>query len=277
MTAAHDVGWLQMRAGSSPLIVSVPHAGTWIPAALEGEFTSAWLARKDADWYVDRLYDLALGQDATLVATRVSRSVVDVNRDPSGRSLYPGQATTELCPTTTFDGEPLYRPGREPDAAAILARRARYFDFYHACLREQVERCRAEHGCAVLFDAHSIRSRVPRLFDGELPAFNLGTNSGHSCAAALAAAVERRLDESGESRVTNGRFKGGFITRHFGAPSHGVHALQLEMAMQTYLVEPATALHELNWPPAFDAARAARLVVALRAVLEECLRFAGRG
>lgn len=277
MTGVNDVGWLQLRAGSSPLIVSVPHAGTWIPAALEGDFGSAWLARKDADWYVDRLYDFALGLGATLVTTRVSRSVVDVNRDPSGRSLYPGQATTELCPTTTFDGEPLYRPGREPDAAAVLARRQRYFDPYHACLGEQVERCRAEHGCAVLFDAHSIRSRVPRLFDGELPVFNLGTNSGVSCAPALAAAVERRLDEAGESRVSNGRFKGGFITRHFGAPSGGVHALQLEMAMRAYLAEPEGALHERNWPPAFDAARAARLAVALRTVLEECLRFAERG
>ena len=267
------MSWLQLIRGQAPLIVSLPHTGTEIPPEIEAQLTSPWLARKDADWWVDRLYAFAEGMGATIVRTAISRTVIDVNRDPSGASLYPGQATTELCPTTTFDGEPLYRDG-EPDAAEIARRRATYFEPYHAALREEMDRLRALNPTVVLYEAHSIRSHVPRLFDGELPQFNLGTNSGLSCADALTAAVEAVCDASGLSRVTNGRFKGGWTTRHYGQPSIGVHAIQMELADRGYMVDPTGPVDETNWPSPYEPARAERMRATLRAVLTACIDFA---
>ena len=219
-------------------MVSLPHTGTTIPAEIEARLVSPWLARKDTDWWIERLYDFAGELGATIVRTDLSRTVIDVNRDPSGASLYPGRATTELCPTTTFDGEPLYRPGEEPDAAEIAARRASYFDPYHRTLAGEIGRLRTAYEHVVLYDCHSIRSRIPRLFDGELPHFNIGTNGGSSCDPALAADVEGLCAGSGFSHVANGRFKGGFITRHYGDPASGVHAVQMELACRGYMQEP---------------------------------------
>ena len=176
MTAGHP-DWLIVRRGDIPLVVSIPHAGVDL-AGFEPAFVDPWLARKDADWRLDELYDFVEPLGATVVRTKLSRSIIDVNRDPSGASLYPGQATTELCPTTTFDGEPLYRAGKAPDAGEIGRRRELYFDPYHAALSGEIARLRQTFKHVALFDAHSIRSRIPRLFDGELPVFNLGTNSG---------------------------------------------------------------------------------------------------
>src|SRR5689334_14049595 len=163
--------WLALKHGDEPLVVSFPHTGTEIPADIETHLVSGWLARKDADWWVDVLYDFAHEMGATTVRTALSRTVVDVNRDPSGASLYPGMNTTGLCPTETFDGEPLYATGREPRAAEIERRRVAFFDPYHTALREQLDRLLASHERVVLWDAHSIRSRVPRLFEGTLPQF----------------------------------------------------------------------------------------------------------
>ena len=169
--------WLFIERRQAPLIVSIPHAGTDL-ITFEAAFVDLWLARKDTDWRLEELYDFAAPLGATVLRTRLSRSIIDVNRDPSGASLYPGQATTELVPTTTFDGEPLYPSGRAPDAAEIAERHRRYFDPYHAALGEEIARLRQQHKRVALFDAHSIRSVIPRLFEGELPVFNLGTNSG---------------------------------------------------------------------------------------------------
>ena len=266
--------WLEVRRGAAPVIVSIPHAGTEIPPHLSGRFASLWLARRDADWWVDELYSFADALGATVVRTRLSRSVIDVNRDPSGASLYPGQATTELCPSTTFDGEPLYRRGHAPDADEISARRRLFFQPYHDTLAAEVARLREAHPRVVLYDAHSIRSRVPRLFEGELPQFNIGTNSGQSCAPELAAAVETVCDGSNHSRVTNGRFKGGWITRSFGNPADGVHAIQMELACRGYMDEPADEPTPDAWPPPFDADRAAPMAAILKGVLAACLAFA---
>jgi formiminoglutamase len=271
MTAGPE--WLVVERGEAPLIVSVPHAGTEL-GEFEPRFVSPWLARKDADWRIPDLYDFARALGATLVRTKLSRSLIDVNRDPSGASLYPGQATTELCPTTTFDGEPLYRPGGAPDAADIAERRRRYFNPYHAALVGEIERLRRRFGRVALFDAHSIRSRVPRLFEGELPLFNLGSNSGKSCDPALREAVGAVLVQSGESYVVDGRFKGGWITRVYGRPERGVHALQLELACRAYMREPET-LDEASWPTSLDPARADKTRATLRRVLETMLAFAG--
>jgi len=266
--------WLAVHHGQAPLIVSFPHTGTEIPPDIESNLASPWLGRKDADHWVDVLYDFAHAIGATTVRTALSRTVVDVNRDPSGTSLYPGQTTTALCPLETFDGEPLYRSGAQPSEAEIERRKRAYFAPYHAHLAAEIARLRGQHACVVVYDAHSIRSRVRRLFEGELPQFNIGTNGGASCDGALTVRVEKICKGSSFSSVTNGRFRGGWITRHYGKPENGVHALQMELAMRGYLHEPKGTLNEHNWPAPLDDAHAATLRVALRDILDACLTFA---
>jgi N-formylglutamate deformylase len=269
--------WLTIRAGSAPLLLCMPHTGTDIPQEIEAGFVSAWLARKDTDWWIDRLYAFAEGLGASVVRTGLSRSVIDANRDPSGASLYPGQATTELCPTTTFDGEPLYREGAAPTPGEIARRRERYFAPYHRAVGEQIARLRALHPRIVVYDCHSIRSRIPRLFADELPNFNLGTFFGASCAATLTQSIEAACDASSFSRVTNGRFKGGYTTRHYGQPAQGIHAVQMELACRGYLKEPAVTPDDSNWPAEWNAVAAAPLREVLERILRACLEFATKG
>ena len=266
--------WLEIVRGEAPLLVSIPHAGLDL-GGLEPRLVSPWLARKDADWWIDRLYDFAGGLGATVVRTAISRTVIDVNRDPSGVSLYPGQATTGLCPATTFDGEPLYRPGREPVPAEVDDRRLHFFDPYHAALRAEAARLRALHPAVVVYDCHSIRSVIPRLFEGTLPHFNIGTNGGTSCAPALAATIEAVLGAAAErfTRTTDGRFKGGFITRSLGRPDDGVHAIQMELACRGYMADPDVPSTE-NWPAPYDEAACAPMRAVLRGILEAALSFA---
>lgn len=266
--------WLHVTRGEAPLLVSLPHTGTTIPDPFRAGLVSVPLACKDADWWIDRLYGFVRDLGATVVRTSISRTVIDVNRDPSGASLYPGQATTGLCPTTTFDGEPLYLEGRDPDAAGIAERRAAYFDPYHRALAAERDRLRARHASIVLYDCHSIRSVIPRLFEGMLPQFNIGTNDGASCGPALAAAVEAACDASGHSRVTNGRFKGGYITRAYGDTANGVHAIQMELACRGYMRERPGPVSTSAWPTPWDAAYAAPLRATLVQVMDACLRFA---
>ncbi len=266
--------WLSIERGCSPVVLSIPHAGIAIPAQIEDSLVDPWLARKDADWYLDQLYSFAQALDITVVKTSISRTVIDVNRDPLGRSLYPGQATTELCPTTTFDGEPLYRQGQTPCDTEIAVRKARWFSPYHEALVAELARLRALHTRVVLFDAHSIRSSIPRLFEGILPEFNIGTNDGKSCAPGLTAAVEAACATTAYTRVTNGRFRGGWITRHHGKPATGVHAIQMELACRSYLDEPAGSLTQANWPPRYDEERARDMSAALAGILDACFGFA---
>ena len=258
-------GWLDVTPGDAPLIVSIPHAGTDIPDDVGG-LLSPSRARHDTDFHVDRLYHFASGLGATVLRTRISRTVIDVNRDPSGASLYPGQATTSLCPETTFEGSPLYGSGQVPGDDEIARRRSRYFDPYHDTLATQIARLRALHRAIVVYDAHSIRSRVPRLFEGELPLFNIGSFDGASCARALTDRIASLCPAA--SCVVNGRFRGGWITRHYGNPANGIHAVQMELAMRGYLDEAGP------WPPTWDAAQALPLQQILRPILSGCLAFA---
>ena len=271
---ADPISWLSVHERDAPLIVAFPHTGTDIPTDIERDLASPTLSCQDTDWWVDRLYDFAAALGATTVRTAISRTVIDVNRDPSGASLDPGQTTTELCPTTTFDGELLYRPGHAPDAARIDERRRLYFDPYHAALAAQFARLRARHGRVVVYDAHSIRSLVPRLFDGELPHFNIGTWRGASCDPALTAAVEVACAVVGFTQVTNGRFQGGWTTRTHGRPADGVHAIQMELACRAYMDEPTGPLTSANWPPPYDPHRATPAREVLAKVLESCIAFA---
>lgn len=244
----------------SPLILSMPHGGTGLPDEVAAGLNETGRAIPDTDWWIDRVYDFAAALDATVVRARLSRYVIDVNRDPEGGSLYPGQATTGLCPDMTFDGDPIYRDGEAPDGEAVASRRARYFEPYHEALAAQIARVRGVHGIVALYDCHSIRSRVPRLFEGELPVFNIGTNGGRSCDPAMAAGVRGICLESPFPAVVDGRFRGGWITRHYGRPEAGVHAIQMELAQRVYMAESP--------PWTYDEALAA----APKRVLERVLR-----
>ncbi len=263
--------WLTIHRGEAPLVVAMPHTGTDLPADVAPRFVSEWDARRDADWWIDRLYDFAREMGASVVRTGISRSVIDVNRDPSGVSLYPGMATTGLCPTENFDGAPLYK-GEGPDEAEIERRRELNFQPYHDALQAELARLRALHGQVVLYDAHSIRSRIPRLFEGELPQFNIGSNDGKSCAPELTCAVAAICETVG-STVVNGRFKGGWTTRHYGRPEQGIHTIQMELSMRGYLHEPAEPTPD-NWPVAYDPDFAAPMAAVLRDVLGACIDFA---
>lgn len=267
-------GWLHIHRGDAPLVVAFPHTGTDIPDDAAPAFRSPWLARKDADWWIDRLYDFAAALGATTIRTAISRSVIDVNRDPSGASLYPGKATTALCPVDTFDGEPLYVPGAEPDEAEIAQRSERWFTPYHAAIHTELARLRQAHARVVLYDAHAIRSVVPRLFDGTLPQFNIGTFDGASCDPALTETIAGIAAASPFDHVANGRFKGGWTTRHHGRPANGIHAVQMELACRGYMDEPAGPPGQANWPSPYRPERAEPLRSVLATMLEACLDFA---
>jgi N-formylglutamate deformylase len=224
--------------GRTPLLVSMPHVGTHIPDALARRMTDGARGVPDTDWHVDRLYDFLGALGAAVIQATHSRYVIDLNRPPDSAPLYPGAANTGLCPTEQFDGQPLYKSGETPADAEVQDRLQHYWRPYHDRLSDELQSLHARHGVALLFEAHTIRSRVPRLFEGRLPDINLGTADGKSCASDLAALL---IETAGEalnySSVLNGRFKGGYITRHYGRPTEGVHAVQLELTQCTYMDE----------------------------------------
>lgn len=247
----------ELHRGDSPLVVDVPHAGTYLPADIAARLAPIARSVPDTDWHVDKLYSFIRNSGATLLAATHSRIVVDLNRDPTGVALYPGTDNTELCPTRTFDNDAIYAGGVVPDADEIAFRRARYFDPYHAVLAEEIARVQRQHGYVILLDGHSIRAEVPRFFAGRLPDLNLGTADGASCAPVFELAAANVLASANAFTSTvNGRFKGGYVTRHYGAPQRGVHALQLEMAQACYMDEAP--------PYRFDSAHAAPLSTVLK-------------
>ena len=230
----------QFKAGTVPLLVSMPHVGTDIPDDIAARFTPAALDKADTDWHLAQLYGFLGEMGASVLSARWSRYVIDLNRPRENTNLYPGQDSTGLCPLDTFRSEPLYLPGQEPDAADVALRLERYWAPYHAQLAAELERLLALHGAVVLWDAHSIASVLPRFFDGKLPDLNFGTADGASCAPGLrAAVVDPALAQQQFTVAVNGRFKGGHITRHYGQPGRGVHAIQLEMCQSVYMDETA--------------------------------------
>ncbi|WP_028207362.1 N-formylglutamate deformylase [Paraburkholderia nodosa] len=228
-----------LERGDAPLVVSIPHLGTQIPATLRHLYTDEALTVADTDWHLDRLYAFVRELGATVIGARVSRYVIDLNRPPNDESLYPGQTTTGLCPGETFRGEPVYKPGCAPDAAERAARVAQYWQPYHDALAAEHARLRERHANVLLWEAHSIASVLPRLFDNKLPDLNLGTQGGRTCAGAVQQAAVDAMAASPYTWVANGRFKGGYITRNYGAPERGIHAVQLEMCQSTYMNERA--------------------------------------
>ena len=237
---------IEVTQGASPLVLGLPHTGTEVPADIWDKLNENGQALADTDWHIHDLY-AGLVEGVTTVRTPIHRYVIDANRDPAGVSLYPGQNTTTLVPTTDFDGKPIWRDGQEPDEAEITRRRDAYHAPYHAALEVELERVKAIHGFAVLYDCHSIRGDIPFLFEGRLPDFNTGTNLGTTCDPAIEATVVARCEAAeGYTSVLNGRFKGGWTTRHYGRPAEGFHAIQMELAQATYCQEspPWTYLPE---------------------------------
>ncbi len=231
--------------GSTPLLVSMPHNGEWIPPSIAADMHPFALEVRDTDWKLDRLYSFLETMEVSVVAGHISRYVIDLNRPTDGSSLYPGADTTELCPTSSFDKESIYQQGQEPDPAEIRSRVQDYWRPYHSQLQAELQRIRQEHGYALLLDAHTIASRVPRFFDGQLPDFNLGTNDGNSCDPDLERQLTN-LDFSPYSQVCNGRFKGGYITRAYGDPNQNVHAVQLELSQATYMDEALRVVDDVK-------------------------------
>jgi N-formylglutamate deformylase len=227
-----------LHRGSAPLLVSMPHVGTLIPADQQARYTERALQVEDTDWFLDRLYGFAHELGASLLVPRYSRYLIDLNRPPDNAPMYAGQNNTELCPTRHFTGDPIYRPGQAPDEAEIQRRVQQHWQPYHQALRAELARLKAAHGHVVLFDAHSIQSELPWLFPGRLPHMNLGTVGGTSCDPSLRHALAAVLAaQSDYSHVVDGRFRGGHITRHFARPSEGVHTVQLEMCWRAYMDE----------------------------------------
>jgi N-formylglutamate deformylase len=229
--------------GCVPLLISMPHNGEALPDFIADKMTEQGKSVADTDWHKDKLYAFAKGLGAYIIIPKYSRYVIDLNRDPEGVDLYPGANNTELCPTTSFDLTPLYLEGENPKKDEINHRVNTYWQPYHQALKNTLINMQAEFGKAVLLEAHSILSTVPRFFDGQLPDFNFGTADGSSCAPELLKALET-LDYSPYSMITNGRFKGGFITREYGDPENNIHAVQLELSQCTYMQEPSCEYNE---------------------------------
>ncbi len=254
---------LDLVRGHLPVLVSMPHMGSYLPARLAPSFVPRALDCEDADWHMDRLYDFALDMGASVLRPRLSRYVIDLNRPPDDAPMYPGAANTELCPTRFFTGEPLYVPGCEPTAEDKRERLQLGWQPYHQALQQELARLHQAHGQVLLWDAHSIRAQLPWLFEGRLPDLNIGTADGQAAHPALAQAVMQVCSVQADySHTLNGRFKGGYITRRYGQPERGIHAVQLELCQCLYMQEEP--------PYAYLPERARRL----QPVLERMLRAA---
>ncbi len=246
-----------LQRGKVPLLVSMPHTGTEIPPELRGDYTERALGVEDTDWHLQRLYDFLPALGASVITPRYSRYVIDLNRPPDDAPMYPGASNTELCPTHFFNGDALYKEGRAPDLAERLRRREMYWQPYHAALAAELARLKSQHGFVLLWDAHSIRSEIPWLFEGRLPDLNIGTANGAAADPAITdAAAAACAGVAGVSSIVNGRFKGGYITRQYGRPEQHVHAVQLEKCQSLYMQEVA--------PFAYDEALAKRIQPVLK-------------
>jgi N-formylglutamate amidohydrolase len=246
-----------LHAGDSPLLLSVPHAGTDMPSDLAERLTPVGRTLLDTDWEVDRLYPFARELGMTVLRANVSRYVVDLNRDPADAPLYPGARTTTVCPTESFEGDPLYERGENPARGEIALRVFTYWQPYHDALAAEIARIRERHGYAIVIDGHSIWGRLPLLFEGELPDVNIGTNRGASCAPWVTETVSAPLAERYPGLALDGRFTGGYITRHYGKPDENVHAIQIELNQRTYIMDGTRT--------SVDLLKAATLSAGLRA------------
>ena len=261
---SQHTGFVEIKQGSSPLVLAFPHTGTDVPTSIANKLNANGLKLSDTDWHNHTLYE-DLEDDVTSVRTTIHRYAIDANRNPSGESLYPGQNTTTLVPLTDFDGLSIWTDA--PTAEDIEERRLAYHAPYHEALQTELDRVKAIHGFAILYDCHSIRSDIPFLFEGTLPDFNIGTNLGTTCASAIEQIVfDICAKAEGYSHVLNGRFKGGWTTRHYGQSNNGIHAIQMELAQSTYLTR-----EEAPWT--YDETKAQHLRMHLKAIVSKLIEW----
>jgi N-formylglutamate deformylase len=255
-----------LHAGSVPVLVSLPHCGTLLPQSILRRMVPRAQALEDTDWHIADLYAFVRDLGASLIVARLSRYVIDLNRPPDDAPMYPGSNSTGLCPEHFFSGEPLYRSDQQPDATEVAQRRERYWQPYHDALQQELLRLKSVHGYALLLDGHSIKSELPWLFAGRLPDLNLGTAGGASCAPSLRSAMSQALEAQRDfTHVVDGRFKGGYIVRHYGRPTEGLHAAQLEMCWSCYMSEMP--------PYRLDPQRSARLAPVLHSLVRVMLQW----
>ena len=254
-----------LQRGTQPMLVSMPHIGTLIPPELQSNFVPRALDVEDTDWHLARLYDFLPALGVSVLQPKYSRYVIDLNRPPDDTPMYAGAANTELCPTHFFNGDALYQTGLQPSPQEVQRRRNTYWQPYHDALVNELQRIKAQHGFVLLWDAHSIRSQIPWLFDGKLPDLNIGTASGAAAAVSISDAAAGAVGRAGSSftHVVNGRFKGGYITRHYGQPAQHIHAIQLEKCQSLYMQETP--------PFGYDDALAAQLQPTLQRMVQASL------
>lgn len=258
---------VSISSGDSCLVLTMPHTGTWLPPEVFYSLNENGQSLSDTDWHVDQLY-ADLVPSATIIRANFHRYLIDANRDPTGRSLYPGQNTTGLCPVTDFDGLPIYLDDKEPDRLDIQGRLSNFHAPYHEAIEAELARIKKQHGVAVLYDCHSIRSKIPFLFEGVLPDFNIGTNGSVTSAPEMEIATAEKCSSTKDfTTVLNGRFKGGWTTRHYGRPEEGVHAIQMELTQSAYLETEHS-------PFAYSDAKAERLRPHLKTVLQNLIALA---
>lgn len=253
----------QLLQGEIPLFVSMPHNGTHIPACVAERMTASARKVVDTDWYLSRLYQFVIAMGCFVIIPSISRYVIDLNRPASNASLYPNADTTELCPTTQFDYQPIYQPQKAPAEEEIRARIAQYWQPYHSQLALTLAEIKKQFGYALLFEAHSIQSKVPRFFEGRLTDFNFGTFDGRSCSAELSSLITD-FEPKGYSKIVNGRFKGGYITRHYGNPDNNIESLQLELSQATYLNESTLE---------YDESKAKQVIVVINTLFESLKKY----
>ena len=251
----------EYRKGDGPILISFPHDGTGFPVHIKHRLNRHGMENADCDWHIYELYKNILDKNTSFIRPAFSRYVVDLNRSPDGELLYPGRLETGICPLTTFNGLPIYLPGEKPDESEIRSRIRTYWQPCHDHIQAELNRIRDRHGYAILWDAHSIRGEVPELFDGVLPDLNFGTAGGRSCGeAVIGPLVEYAGNVPGYSVVLNGRFKGGYVTRRYGDPENGIHAIQLEINQNNYLEDSEN--------PSIDHKKTQRLSRLLRSLLQ---------
>lgn len=256
-----------LHQGTLPLLISIPHMGTTLDREISSNMTPVAQFVDDTDWHLDQLYAFAKDWGASFLTPFYSRYVIDLNRPPDDENLYPGQDTTGLCPVDTFDKEPLYLAGREPSSEEKARRRERFWQPYHNALQAELARIKAEHGYAVLWEAHSIRSEISRFFPGKLTDFNFGTANNKSAHPELCAVLAKQIEDDGQfTAAANGRFKGGYITRQYGNPTDNIHAVQLELTQIAYMEEKR--------PFAYDQSKADKVQPLLEQALRTTLRYA---
>jgi len=261
-----DEAIFHLHRGGTALLVSVPHCGTVIPDPIRATMVPRAEALEDTDWHLEQLYAFVRDLGAGLIVPRTSRYVIDLNRPPDNAPMYAGVNSTGLCPERFFSGQSLYQPGRQPDRAEVAQRREVYWQPYHGALEQELLRLQGTHGYALLLDGHSIKSELPWLFEGRLPDLNLGTADGASCAPSLRSVLSQALQAQRDfTHVVDGRFKGGYIVRHYGQPVQRVHAVQLEMCWSCYMAETA--------PYRVDPQRSARLAPVLNSLVRTLLEW----